>query len=270
MPRIDCQTRRRRDRPTRAGSRTPSTASFWPARGPSRCVRPRPGRPSGRRHRLGRAAVAHGWSLEHQCSPFGEIDGWSAAMAVTGANGMGGGGDAMAHGLLALHAARPGGWRSACVMPALADRSSAMVPPVDDRRSRHAARGPPETLRMRQPSATPPLVGRRRAAGGATPPSRTRRRRCRAADDSRRMSTPRRTGLTAARAAPPSAGAASSAPPPLTPRQRRARAPVREHAGADGGAGAELRSAGDEAVGDAGTEDAEAEQRKRREHERQA
>ncbi len=38
--------------------------------------------------------------------------------------------------------------------------------------------------------------------------------------------------------------------------------------GADGGAGAELRRAGDEAGGDAGTEDAETEQRERRQHQR--
>ena len=158
---------------------------------------------------------------------------------------MAGGGRAVADGLVAFHAAGPSrvaSFRRWLDAPALGRALAGLAA---------AIRSWPSGWR----GATKRARGRRSAPASATPARPPARNA--AARTARRASPP-------PRAAPATALASDARAAGSKSRARRPR-PAGGQARADGRSGAELRAAGDDAVGDAGPEDAEAQQRQRRE-----
>ena len=168
--------------------------------------------------------------------------------------------------------------RASCAAPRRAAMLAGAAAMPRSRRSSPGRWPPVASTRLAPREALPSTAGRARrartdlrltSAGArdtAGPIATPAMRRRRATVGGRRAAGERRAAARGPAAMPPAA-----ASPPR--RHAGAGQPGRDdatagEAGADGGARAELRSAGDEAVGDAGPEDAEAEQRECGEHQR--
>ena len=198
-------------------------------------------------------------------------------MAVAGADGMRGGSGAVAHRLMALHALRPGGrrrWTSQqhhsafdaadrahrrraagrcdgaprATAIALGHRAGSPARRAADRARRGRGTCARNTAKTGRDAGSAALSGRGEAVGG------------RRATGERGTAARGRGGRAHRRPCSPHGHAGG--------RAARHDRTARGQAGPDRGARTELRAAGDQAIGDAGTEDAEAEQRERGKHDR--
>ena len=208
------------------------------------------------RFRLRRLAVGGRGPLEHGLLLSGKADGRAGPAAIARAQGMGDGGRTVAEGLRALHPPRPVRRRTAATSGgSRADSRGRGRRSPGGMRSGLASgdeallHGPRRAAQRRGGGAGTRLgdaeAAARHGSGGARSAARSRPVRARG---------PAREGRAAARACADCT--ASHA-------ERRAPGhggPADGKPGSDGGARAELRAAGDQAVGDSGSEDAEAEE----------